>query len=249
MPTPTRARRTFSIVRGLEGIPVGDTRRGRWRLTADFIRVAGGDLRAVRRGDSTAAVLWRRTTGTVRIFAAASPDSKAKPAAGAIVRLAGSPYQGYADIGGHVRFEQVLPGDYLFEVTTPLHEAIEAVPAHVAVTARPGEVVDDRVVLEPLAEAAAMVCEVGSLERNTAVLAGHVVSGDGTAASKARVVVEWMGGDEHADTRSDGWFRICGVPTGKLLLVKASLDNRLATMAMTLAPNEVVHPLSMRMTP
>ena len=244
MPTPTRTRRLYS---SFTGLPVGGG-RAHWQLTADWIRVSGGDLRAVRRNDSSAAVLWRHPTGTVRIFATMA-DSPGTPAPGAIVRLAGSPYAGHADIGGHVRFEQVLPGAYLFEVTTPLHDAIEAPPARVAVTAHANQVVEATVALEPLARAAAGVCDVRSLDEHTAVLAGSVSLGDGTPALEARVTVEWTGGDEHADTRQDGWFRICGIPTGKLLLIKASQGQSLATTALTIDPGVVVRQLSLHMSP
>jgi hypothetical protein len=247
MPTPVRRRSAFSIVRGLEGVPVGSG-RAHWRLTTDFIRVTGGDLRAVRRGDSTGTVIWRRPTGTARIYAAAAPDVGAGPAVGALVRLTGSPFSGHADIGGHVRFEQVLPGAYLFDVTSELHDAVEAAPTQAFVTVRAGEVAEGRAALEPLAEAVAKACGIRALDRNTAVLAGHIASADSVPAYKARVTVEWTGGEGHADTRDDGWFRICGVPTNALLLIKASAANELATSALTLEPKELVHVLTLRMT-
>ncbi|HEY2378287.1 MAG TPA: carboxypeptidase-like regulatory domain-containing protein [Gemmatimonadaceae bacterium] len=247
MPTPLRTLHT-SAMRGLEPMPVSAGRRGRWRLTTDVVRVAGGDLRAVKRGDSTQTVLWRKETGTVRVFAALSADGNAKPAAGAIVRLVGSPYEADADAGAHVRFEQVLPGEYLFEATTALHEIIDAVPARVAVTAKPNEVVDARVNLIPLAAAAATVCQVDALEKDRAVVAGRVWFGDSTLVAHARVAVEWPGGDAHADTRDDGWFRICNVPTGTLLLVKASRGSELSTTTVTIAPGEIVQPLVLRLS-
>lgn len=245
MPTPTRAVRTYSIIRGLAGAETA--RGGRWRLTTDYIRVAGGDLRAVRRGDSTAAVLWQRPTGSARIFATLSDKPDAKPADGAIVRLAGSPYEGHADVGGHVRFEQLLPGQYLFEVTTALHDLIDATPAHVAVTVAAGQVAEGRAALIPLATAAAEACGEQSFDRNTVVFGGHVMRADGAPAFKARVSVEWTGGEQHAVTRDDGWFRICGVPNGLLLMIKASGDGELATQAITVDAGEVVHPLELRM--
>jgi hypothetical protein len=242
MPTPVRTRPAIS---SFTGLPVG--RRAHWELTTDWIRVQSGELRAVRRNDSTRAVLWEHRTGTVRIFAGA-PDAPEKPASDAIVRLTGSPYAGHPDAGGHVRFEQVIPGPYLFEVSTPLHDLIRATPARVAVTARAAEMVEAAVVLEPLARAAAAVCKVKSLDKNTAVLAGTVSLGD-AQVSRARVTVEWTGGDDHTDTDDDGWFRICGVPTDTLLLIKAGRDHAIATTSLTLEPSEIVHPLAIRLTP
>lgn len=92
-------------------------------------------------------------------------------------------------------------------------------------------------------------CGVQSLDRGTAVLAGRIALGSGDPAGKARVTVEWMGDERHTDTRDDGWFRICGVPTGTLLLVKASHGSELATSTLTLDAAEIVHPLTLRMSP
>jgi hypothetical protein len=183
MPTPTRSRPNYS---SFTGLPVGG-RRAHWQLTTDQIRVQGGELRAVTRNDSARSVIWQHRTGTVRIFASA-PDAPDRPAAGdVIVRLTGSPYEGHPDIGGHVRFEQVIPGAYLFEATTALQDLIRATPPRVVVTARPGEVVEGRVVLQPLATAAAQACNVRSLDRNTAVLAGTVSLGGGEGGGDRRV--------------------------------------------------------------
>jgi hypothetical protein len=244
MPTPMRTRRQYS---SFTGLPVGGGRT-HWQLSTDWIRTTGGDLRSVTRNDSARTVLWQHPTGSVRIFATL-PGAPDTPAAGAIVRLAGSLYAGHADVGGHVRFEQVMPGPYLFELTTPLEDAIEAAPPRIAVTARAGEVAEGKIVLEPLSQAAAEACGVRSLDKGTAVLAGRIALGSGDPAAKARVTVEWTGDERHTDTRDDGWFRICGVPTRTLLLVRASRGSELATYTLTLDAAEIVHPLTLRMTP
>ena len=242
MATPIRTRRmspSFTTIAVGEG-------RSHWQLTADVIRVSGGDLRTVKRNDSTGAVLWQRPTGVVRVFAG-SPDAPDTPADGAIIRLAGSPYQGRTDARGFVQFNQLLPGAYLFLATTSSLDLIGATPAHVAATARVGEVVDAKLRLPALAEAAATVCQVKSLDRGTAVLAGIVSLGD-SLVDKARVTVEWPDGEQHADTREDGSYRICGVPTGTLLMIKASRDNALATTTLTLDPSEIVHAVDLHLT-
>ena len=218
---------------------------GAWHLTGNVMRVEGGDLRAVRRGDASDTVLWRRSTGGVRIFAL-SGDSGQAPADGVIVRLAGSPYGGHPDVSGVVRFEQVIPGVYLFEATTPLLDAIEASLDRVAVTVRPGEVAEDSLRLKPLAQAAAEACGEHELDSHTGIIAGRVWSGD-TPIAKARVKLEWVGGDPELDTRADGYFRICGVPRGKLVLVRASRDNLMVTATVTLGADEIVHPLTLRL--
>jgi hypothetical protein len=50
-------------------------------------------------------------------------------------------------------------------------------------------------------------------------------------------------------TKRSGWVRICGVPIGTLLLMKASHGSELATSALTLDAAEIVHSLAIRMTP
>lgn len=240
MPTPVRTLRLFS---SFELVGHG---RVHWQLSTDFIRVSGGDLRNVKRNDSTGTVLWQHATGTARIFAGL-PEHPDRPAPGVIVRLTGSPYEGPADAGGHVLFAQMMPGRYLFEATTALHDLIEATPARAPVTVTVGDTAQATVVLQPLIEAAAAVCRERTLDRNTALLAGRVSLGE-TLVGKARVTVEWPDGEEHADTRRDGWFRMCGIPTGKLLLIKATRGDAMATLALTLGSAEIVHPLVLHLS-
>ena len=243
MPIPIRRTllHTFSPGYG----PRSVSSLGPWRLTADWVRVEGGDLRTVRRGDAGDSVLWRRATGSIRILALRG-DSGQAPAAGVIVRLAGSSYGGHTDIGGIVRFEQAIPGTYLFDATTPLHEAIEATTIRTAVTVRAGELAEATVTLKPLAQAAADVCGERELDPHTGVVTGRVALGD-EPVFKAKVKLEWVGGDAEADTRNDGYFRFCGVPREKLVLVRASRDTLMATTTLTLAPNEIVRSLDLRL--
>jgi hypothetical protein len=245
MPTPVRTPtlQTFSSTFG----PTTIRTRGRWHMSTDVIRVAGGDVRAVRRGDAGDSVLWRRPTGSARIVAMA-PEGDQRPAAGAIVRLAGSPYGGYTDVQGQVFFEQVLPGTYLFEATTPLHDAIEAPADRATVAVRAGVRAEGLVRLKSLAQAAAEVCNVRELDRNSAVLTGHVLQGDDPVA-KVRVSLEWVGGDPTMESRDDGYFRFCGVPTGKLILVRASVGKLMATTTVTIPGGDIVQRLDLRLQP
>ena len=247
MPTPVRSGVLQSFSSGV-GVPTTIRSHGRWHISTDFIRVVGGDVRAVRRGDSDDSVLWRRPTGGARITAFIPSDTGAAPAQRAFVRLAGSPYGGYSDVRGQVRFEQVVPGTYLFEATTPLHDVVEAPADRAVVTVRPGELTDAVVRLKPLAQAAAEACEVSRLDRDSGVLAGRVLHGD-DAVGKVRVSLQWVGGDPVMETRDDGYFRFCNVPLGKLILVRASYEKLMVTTTVTLAPNEIVHPLDLKLQP
>ena len=246
MPTPVRNGMLESFSSGF-GPGTTIRRRGRWRISTDFIRVVGGDVRVVRRGDADD-VLWRRPTGGARITAFVATDTGPAAALGAFIRLAGSPYGGHADVQGRVRFEQVVPGVYLFEATTPLHDVVEAPAERAVVTVRAGELVDALVRLKPLVKAAAEVCGVSQLDRNSGVLAGRVLHGD-DPVGRVRVSLQWVGGDPTMETREDGYFRFCNVPVGTLILVRASHEKLMVTTTVTLAPNEIVHPLELKLQP
>lgn len=247
MPTPVRNRVLETFSSGF-GPSTTIRSRGRWRLSTDYIRVVGGDLRAVRRGENDDSVLWRRATGSARITAFIPNDTGPAPAQGVLIRLSGSRYGGYSNLQGRVRFEQVVPGTYLFEATTPLHEAIEAPADRAVVTVRAGELSDALVRLEPLDRAAAGACGVSRLDRNSAVLAGRVLHGD-DSVGKVHVSLQWVGGDPTTETREDGYFRFCNVPVSKLILVRASYEKLMVTTTVTLTPDEIVHPLELKLQP
>ena len=247
MPTPVRSG-VFQTLSPGWGPATTIRGHGRWRINTDFIRVAGGDVRGVRRGDDNDTVLWRGPTGGARITAVAETDTGPAAAPGAFIRLAGSPYGGYADIRGQVRFEQVLPGPYLFEATSPLHDAVEASADRSVVTVRAGELADGIVRLKPLAKAAAEACGVSRLDRESGVLAGHVMQGDEPVA-KVRVSLEWVGGEPSIESRDDGYFKFCNVPVGKLILVRASHGSLMVTTTVTLTANEIVRPLELKLRP
>ena len=248
MPTPIRpAARAWAPGFGPRTVAAS---RGRWRLTADLVRVAGGDLRAVRRGDAADSVLWRRRTGGVLVQAVTRTDSGLATAPGVMVRLSGSPYDGYSAIDGTVRFDQVLPGTYLFEATTPLHDAIEANGERTVVSVAADTLVRARVVLQPLADAAADACRDQRLGRRESVLAGRVTLGESDSPMPGvRVTLEWPGGDADVRSRDDGYYRICGVPRGKLVLVRASAESYMVTQTLTLGNEELVRRVDLKLQP
>ena len=240
MPTPYRPQLRLSSM------------KSKWRLTDDLVRAAGGELRTVRRGDAADSVppVWRSPSGSVRVHTLIKTDSGIVPAVGATIRLVGSPYSGHSSADGYVQFNQLLPGTYLFVATTPLHDAIEAIPQRVPVVARADTVMEANVPLKALAVAAGEVCDDKSVGRDKGVLAGHVTAGDGGAPMRdVTVNVEWTGDAAHGKTRGDGYYRICGVPLGQLLLVKASRDNYMSTTTLTLGPSEIVRVVQLTMKP
>lgn len=249
MPTPIRPAVVRGVAPGFGPRTVAAT-RGRWRLTAELVRVAGGDLRAVRRGDAADSLLWQRHTGGVLVQAVTRSDSGPAAAPGVMVRLSGSRYAGYSAIDGLVRFDQVLPGTYLFEATTPLHDVIEANAERTAVEVRADTVVKARVVLQPLGDAAADVCRDQHLGHRESVLAGHVTLGvNDSPMPRVRVTVEWPGGDAEVRSRDDGYYRICGMPRGQLVLVRASAESYMVTQTLTLGNEELVRQVDLKLQP
>ena len=248
MPTPIRpGARSWAPGFGPRTVAAS---RGRWRLTADLIRVAGGDLRAVRRGNAADSVLWQRRTGGVLVQAVTRTDKGFVAAPAVMVRLSGSPYGGYSSIDGSVRFDQVLPGTYLFEATTPLHDAIEAPGERTVVSVRADTVVEARVVLPPLADAAAGACRDQRLGGGESVLAGRVTLGENDSPMpRVHVTLEWPGGDLETRTRDDGYYRICGLPRGKLILVRASVESYMVTQTLTIDREELVKQLDLKLRP
>jgi hypothetical protein len=51
------------------------------------------------------------------------------------------------------------------------------------------------------------------------------------------------------ETRDDGYFRFCGVPTGKLILVRASRADLMATTTLTIDPEEIARGLEVHLQP
>jgi hypothetical protein len=190
--------------------------RGRYRYSADVVRVQGADLRSVRRsGDDT--VLWRRPAGSVRVHAVRPTERGTVNADGVIVRLVGSPVSGYSPADGRVRFSELLPGTYLFEASTPLLDVIQATTLRTTVTIKPDTVVEAQVSVKPLLQAAREVCDDDHFAPNNSILAGHLtVAATSSPLPRAKLSVEWDGGSRETVSRQDGYYRICGVPRGPL---------------------------------
>jgi hypothetical protein len=55
--------------------------RGRYRYSAEVVRVSGADLRSVRRSGDDTAVLWRRPAGSARVHAVRQTDTGTQDAA------------------------------------------------------------------------------------------------------------------------------------------------------------------------
>ena len=249
MPTPYRGG-SVQIPFGRHGTDVLNIAggRGRWRLTTDWIRVSGGDLRAVRSGEERDSVLWQRPAGAVRVAVMSPPEAGGTLVPGADVRLTGSSYGGFTGADGTVLFKGLLPGSYLFEASTALEGALESTPARARVDAASDSVAQLRITLRPLAQAAAEACHADKLRAGTGVVVGHVFRDDQPAAG-ARVEVDRGHDNASIDTRGDGYFRVCGLPLGQPLLIRATSKAFQATTTVTLANEEIVKVVQLTLQP
>ena len=111
-------------------------------------------------------------------------------------------------------------------------------------------IVEARVVLPPLADAAAAACRDQRLGAGESVIAGHVTLGENDSPMpRVHVTLEWPGGDAETRTRDDGYYRICGVPRGKLILVRASAESYMVTQTLRLENEELVKQLDLKLRP
>lgn len=223
--------------------------RGRYRYSAEVVRVQGADLRSVRRsGDDT--VLWRRPAGSVRVHAVRRTESGTVDADGVIVRLVGSPISGYSPADGRVRFSELLPGTYLFEASTPQLDLIEATALRTTVTVLPDTVVEAQVSVKALLQAAREVCDDDHFGNNSGILAGHLtVAPSNSPVPRAKLTVEWHGGSRETVSRQDGYYRICGVPRATSLVVRTSAAGLMVAKTVTLEHDEVVGRLDLQLLP
>jgi hypothetical protein len=224
--------------------------RGRYRYSAEVVRISGADLRSVRRAGDDTAMLWRRPAGSVRVHAVRQTANGTQDADSVIVRLVGSPFSGYTPADGRVLFSELLPGTYLFEASTPLLDVIEATALRTTVTVKPDTIVEARVSVKPLLQAAREVCDDDHFAPNNSILAGHLtVAATGSPLPRAKLTVEWDGGSRETVSRQDGYYRICGVPRGIPLVVRTSADGLMVTKTVTLERDDVVRRVDLPLLP
>jgi hypothetical protein len=192
------------------------------------IRVAGGELVTVTRGDDT---LWRRAPMVLNARVVDSVSERG--ISGARLLLRGTSLFGKTDGAGRVSIEGVLPGDYSVDVTTPSLDSVEAIHStEISFT----DSKTSAVVLVPNASAvAAQYCGVkaGSSAATGLAMGAVTLRGDSTPPWNLLVTAEWKDGErtQSADARTDalGRYRICGVPLFAAFAVRTELDDTVGT--------------------
>jgi hypothetical protein len=188
-----------------------------------FAEEQGGELARAEWNDGLA---WNAALGTARIHAV-TRDSK--PAAGAVIALAGTPYFGAADANGRIEIKDLLPGPYTVRIVDPLIAALGiGLPTAVKFSVGRDTTSVSRLVVPTAKEFALDRCKAAGVKlgysttagRTFAVL-GRVVDSNGKSVKDATVSVAsimlvaqpdgshylWL--KDHWTTGSDGLFQAC----------------------------------------
>ncbi len=215
------------------------------------VHISGGQLAIARRGTDT---LW---ASPPLIVAGTVADSATGTAiAGARVALEGTPLATVADSSGRFQIEGVVPGEYMVDARTPSLDSIGAVSETSILVASAGEPFTIRV--PGARQFAAALCrddKIASARSLTGLVIGDVRDPTAVGApTRTRVSAEWThivvhpssaNGPElqrlpHAFdtyTNEQGNFRLCGVPLGEELTIRATADSARSTpVRLTISP-------------
>lgn len=157
------------------------------------------------------------------------------------------------DSSGKFHIDSLAPGRYMVGFESPLLDSLEIAlpPRAVTVTAARSATVD--LALPPAAKLRAALCPGVNLAEGTGVVYGHVVSAE-TEASMAGAVIalQWrelavwdstggkamrtVSSDRAASvtTDADGWYRACGLPTGRWVSMQIQHEGRVGPELRTL---------------
>ena len=205
--------------------------------TVAEIRVAGGELALALRGNDT---LWARPP--LAIAGTVFDSASGRPAPATRLTLAGTSLTGTTDPRGRFTIPGALPGQYTLEVRTPSLDSVDvAYPLPLTLTDSASGVVDVRV--PSAAHVVTAFCGSRRLDAPGIVVGTVVLRGDSVPPRGVKVIAEWRQqrlragaaagtpiADEQShwlESRADarGGFRLCGVPTGTALTLRAEHDS------------------------
>jgi hypothetical protein len=225
--------------------------RGRW--SSDVVRIAGGELREVRR-DSV--LIWSRPAGSAAVSVVVRDNATSLVAPNAEVFLVGSDRSATTDSRGRATFDDLLPGKYLVVATTPdlrlLRPPISATMLTVA--SHDGAIIGEaQVKLDSPSEARHAVC--GKDYNDEGVILGEVVR-EGIAVPHAKVMIQFDATDSTGtttnyatiETGENGRFRICNVPITGRTVLRSSVDGRTASASVVFPKGRFVLPITLSLS-
>jgi hypothetical protein len=205
--------------------------------TVSEIRVAGGELALALQGRDT---LWARPPLT--IAGTVVDSASGTPAAGTRVTVAGTQLTATADARGRFTLTGALPGQYTLEVRTPSLDSVGvSYPVPLTLTDSASGVIEVRV--PSASQVVAAFCGTRRLNAPGIVIGSVAMRGDSVPPRGVKVIAEWreqrlrqvaVAGTPLTDdqthwieTRADsrGGFRLCGVPAGTALTLRAEHDS------------------------
>jgi hypothetical protein len=204
---------------------------GRARVPETFIagiRVEGGELALARAGSDT---LWAHAPITLLGTVTDSVTGTAVPVAR--VSLQETAFAALTDAAGRFSIGGLMPGAYTLEIHTASLDSMNAVNRLAMVLVDSGVLVQLRV---PNAQAiAAAFCGTATKRMTASGLPGIIVGsveilGDTVAPPALKVVAEWneaegKGRRLEVPTDATGGYRLCGVPVGAAITLRATADS------------------------
>ena len=213
------------------------------RIRVANVQVTGGELALAMAGRDT---LYSRPPLVLKgtVVDSLSGDGLA----GARVELQGTARAGVAGRDGKFEMRDVLPGEYALVVRTPSLDSLgTASETSVTITDAKDAV---RVRVPSSRQIVASVCgaERGSRAGIPGMLLGQSVTADDAPAPRGTTVsVEWTDASSGAPRTAslpadtDGNFRLCGLPTGQAIVVRATADTlQSEAQTIVLAPERPV---------
>ncbi|MDZ7780898.1 MAG: carboxypeptidase-like regulatory domain-containing protein [Gemmatimonadota bacterium] len=213
--------------------------QGRLRTRIDGYRQAGGRVAEVRNSGGDA--FLRGESGTIEGFVQDSLG--VLPLRGVRVGVVGSNQQVFTDEEGRFRITGLSDGTYRIRFVDTRFEAFGVQPDPIEREVRSGEVTSVFFRMPPLSDLLFEACRAEAPPEGTAVLAGRVTGQEGRRPrAGVSVEVRWedfrmtpRGSGERritgsnvegmaTETDSDGFYRLCGVPEGRLLSVSLRRD-------------------------
>ncbi|MDQ2667452.1 MAG: carboxypeptidase-like regulatory domain-containing protein [Gemmatimonadota bacterium] len=196
-------------------------------------------LRLLAQRDETA-----RLTGTITEHVASRPVQMVSLTMDREGAEGGASFNTRPDANGHYHIDSIPAGRYLAHVTSPLLDSLELALPEREVSLALGQTTILDYTLPHGAALRDAMCPGLMLSRGKAVVAGHAADADtDQPMADAEVVVAWSelvvdrstmatSTLEHAasvKTGGRGEYRLCGVPTGTLLLVQLQHGARAGT--------------------